>query len=137
MSAAHDEHTTQGGGAPPPDVTIDAPPDPRVTGLWSTQATDVRADRLEASQSAIGRLVARDVRSDQGALGIVRARSVVASEGALGAVAAEHVETHGGFTLLMIARRVSGDVTVLLDWRAAAAAVGALLVLGRLLRGRR
>jgi hypothetical protein len=99
-------------GTPPPDVTIDAPPEP------------------------VGRVVAHEVHAEQGALGVVRARSVVISAGATGAIAATHVENRGGFTVLMLARRVSGDVTVLLDWRAVAA-VGALLVLGRLLRGRR
>jgi hypothetical protein len=44
---------------------------------------------------------------------------------------------NSGFAFLVLARRVSGDVTVLLDWRAAFAALGALLVIGRLLRGRR
>jgi hypothetical protein len=62
---------------------------------------------------------------------------VVTSEGAVGAVAADHVEMNSGFAFLVLARRVSGDVTVLLDWRAAIAALGALLVIGRLLRGRR
>jgi hypothetical protein len=124
-------------GTPPPDVTIDAPPDGAATTLASAQAGDVRAHRVEASQSAIGRLAAHEVRSDQGAMGLVRAERVVTSEGAVGAVAADHVETNGGFTFLMVARKVSGDVTVLLDWRSAAAALGVLLVLGRLLRGRR
>ena len=124
-------------GAPPPDVTIDAPPESSTTSFMSTQVGEVRGDRIEASQSAIGRVRAHEVRADQGALGLVKARSVVNTEGAIGAVAADQVETNGGFAFLMIARRVSGDVTVLLDWRAAIAAVGTLLVLGRLLRGRR
>jgi hypothetical protein len=123
-------------GTPPPDVTIDAPPD-TPTRLVSTQANEVRAQRVEASQSAIGRAVAREIRSDQGALGFVRADSVVADAGAVGAIAANRVEMHGGFAFLVLTRRLSGDVTVLLDWRSAAAAVGVLLVLGRLLRGRR
>jgi hypothetical protein len=124
-------------GTPPPDVTIDAPPESAGTTLASAQAGDVRAHRVDASQSAIGRLVAQEVRSDQGAVGLVRAKRVVTSESAVGAIAADHVETGGGFTFLMLARKVSGDVTVLLDWRSAAAALGVLLVLGRLLRGRR
>jgi len=132
-------------GTPPPDVTIDAPPEADTTspsstpagGLSSTQAAEVRAHHLEANQSAIGRLVAHDVRSRQGAIGLVRARSVEVTEGAVGAIAAERVEMRAGFAFLMVARHVSGDVKVLLDWRSAAAAMGALLVVGRLLRGRR
>lgn len=124
-------------GTPPPDVTLDSPPEGMPTALAQAQVGDVRGDHIEASQSAIGSLVAREVRSDQGAMGLVRARSVVTTEGAVGALAAETVETHGGFAFLVIARRVTGDVTVLLDWRSAVALVGALLVLGRLLRGRR
>lgn len=134
---APDDVTGTDAGIPPPDVTIDAPPEADVTRLSSTQVPEVRAQRLEASQSAIGRLVAGEVRSTQGAVGLVRGRSVEIAEGAVGAVAAEHVETRGGFTFLMLSRHVSGDVRVLLDWRSAAATVGALLVIGRLLRGRR
>jgi hypothetical protein len=136
MTAPHDVGTPDTGG-PPPDVSLDAPPAHVPVTLTEGQTSHVRADRVEANQSAIGQVVAHDVRSEQGAMGLVRARSVVSSEGAAGAIAADHVETHGGFTFLMVARRVSGDVTVLLDWRAAFAAVGALLVIGRLLRGRR
>jgi hypothetical protein len=124
-------------GSPPPDVTLDAPPEHAPVALAEAQASHVRADHVESSQSAIGQVVAHEVHSEQGAMGLVRARSVVSSEGAAGAIAASHVETHGGFAFLMVARRVSGDVTVLLDWRAAFAAVGALIVIGRLLRGRR
>ena len=124
-------------GSPPPDVTLDAPPDGAPVTLTETQTDHVRADRVDSNQSAIGQVVAHEVHSEQGALGLVRARSVVTSEGAVGAIAADRVETQGGFTFLMVARRVSGDVTVLLDWRAAFAAVGALIVIGRLLRGRR
>ena len=124
-------------GTPPPDVTLDAPPASAPVTLTEGQASHVRADRVESNQSAIGRVVAHEVRSEQGALGLVRATSVVTTEGATGAIAADHVESNGGFAFLVVARRVSGDVTVLLDWRAAFAAVGALLVIGRLLRGRR
>ncbi len=124
-------------GSPPPDVTLDVPPAQPPVVLSDAQASHVRADRVESSQSAIGQVVAHEVHSEQGAMGLVRARSVMSSEGAVGAIAADHVQTHGGFTFLMVARRVSGDVTVLLDWRAAFAAVGALIVIGRLLRGRR
>jgi hypothetical protein len=124
-------------GSPPPDVLLDAPPEDVPVALAEAQASHVRADRVESNQSAIGQVVAHEVHSEQGAMGLVRARSVVSSEGATGAIAADHVETHGGFAVVMLARRVSGDVTVLLDWRALFAAVGALIVIGRLLRGRR
>lgn len=135
MTAADDPVTAQ--GTPPPDVTIDVPPEPVPTRVDSTSVADVRAHRVEASQSAIGSAVAREVHLRQGAMGFVRGRSVVTSESAVAAVAAEHVETRGGITVLAIARRMSGDGTVLFDWRAAAAGMAVLLVLGRLLRGRR
>lgn len=124
-------------GTPPPDVTIDAPPAPATTSLDSSQAGEVRVRRMDATQSAVGRAVTSELHSSQGAIGLVRARSVVSEEGAIGAVAAEQVETRGGFAFLVVARRVSGDVTVLLDWRGAVAALAGLLVIGRLLRGRR
>lgn len=135
MTEAEDPVTAQ--GTPPPDVTIDVPPEPGPTRVVSTEAPEVRAHRVEASQSAIGRAVAREVELRQGAMGFVRGRSVTTRESAVGAIAAEHVETRGGVTLLVLARRVSGDGTVLLDWRAAAAGLGVLLIVRRLLRGRR
>jgi hypothetical protein len=150
MAAPDDVTGPTSAGTPPPDVTLDAPPpdgapavtgasvaEPGVTRLASTQVGEVHAQRVEATQSAIGRLAASDVRASQGAMGLVRGRSVELVEGAAGASAAERVEVRGGFAFLMVARHVSGDVRVLLDWRSAAAAVGALLVIGRLLRGRR
>lgn len=121
-------------GTPPPDVSIDVPPEPEPTRLGSTAVSELRASHVEVSESAIGRAVAHDVQLHQGAMGFVRGRSVVTRESAVGAVAAERVETHGGFAFLLLARRVSGDVTVLFDWRAVAAGVGALLIVGRLLR---
>lgn len=135
MTAVDDTVTAE--GTPPPDVTLDVPPEPAPTRLASTEATEVRAHRVEASQSAIGRAVAREVHLDQGAMGLVRGRSVVTSESAVGAIAAEHVETRGGVTFLVLARLVSGDGSVLFDWRAAMAGLAMLVVLGRLLRGRR
>ncbi len=139
MPAPNDDppEPTPDQGPPPPDVTIDAPPDPPSTSLGSTQAAEVRARSVEATQSAVGRAVAHDVRIDQGALGLARARSVVTNESAIGVVAAGHVETRGGISFLVLARRWTGDATVLLDWRSVLAVACALVVLARLLRGRR
>jgi len=134
---APDEAREPDAGSLPPDVSLDVPPEDVPVTLTEAQTGDVRAHRVDSSQSALGRVVAHEVHSEQGAMGLVRARSVVTSEGAMGAVAADHVEMNSGFAFLVLARRVSGDVTVLLDWRAAFAALGALIVIGRLLRGRR
>ena len=136
MTAPDEQHEPDAGSLPP-DVSLDVPPEDAPVDLTQVQTGDVHAHRVDSSQSALGRVMAHEVHSEQGAMGLVRARSVVTSDGAIGAIAADEVEMHGGFAFLVLARRVSGDVTVLLDWRAASAALAALLVIGRLLRGRR
>src|SRR5262245_18136818 len=125
-----------GAGAPPPDVTLDAPPTDEPVTLSNDSTTSVHAAHVEASQAALGRVLAREVRAEQSAVGFARADRVAVSEGAVGAISAEQVEVRGGFVVLMVARRLSGDVTVLFDWRSLAAFAGVMLVVGRLLRGR-
>jgi hypothetical protein len=121
---------------PPPDVTIDAPPDAPSVEVQEAHIGGIRGSRVDASEDAIGHLVADEVHLEQGAVGLLRAQQVGITQGVVGALAAEHVEARESFAFLVIARRLSGDVTVLLDWRSVAALVGTLLVLGRLLRGR-
>jgi hypothetical protein len=112
-------------------------PEPGHVRMDQASAASIRATRVEASQSAAARVTASSVTMNQGAIGFVRGADVHMDQGAVGAVAAEHAEFSGGFAFLVLARRVSGQVNVLLDWRGVAAAVAVLLVLGRLLRGRR
>ena len=95
---------------------LDAP-----RGVRSGYGASIRATNVEAHQSAAARVTGTSVRMDQGAIGLVHANEVHLEQGAIGAVAADEVEFHGGFAYLVLARRVSGQVTVLLDWRAAAA----------------
>jgi hypothetical protein len=105
--------------------------------MTQASAASIRATSVEANQSAAARVTASTITLSQGASGLVRGTDVHVDQGAVGAVAAEHAEFTDGFVFLVVARRVSGQVTVLLDWRGVAAAVAVLLVLGRLLRGRR
>ena len=104
--------------------------------MVQASAADIQANTVEAHQSAAARVTAGSVNMSQGASGFVRGAEVHIEQGAVGAVAAEHVELREGFTLLVLARRVSGEATILLDWRGLVAAAALLLVLGRLLRGR-
>ena len=105
--------------------------------MVQASAAEIRAHTVEAHQSAAARVNAGSVSLSQGASGFVRGGDVHIEQAAVGAVAADHVEIREGFALLMLARRVSGDVTVLLDWRGLAVARRAPAVIGRLLRGRR
>ncbi|MFN8517857.1 MAG: hypothetical protein U0667_00390 [Chloroflexota bacterium] len=133
---APDDVTGSDAGTPPPDVTLDAPP---VTddARPSAALAEARAHRIESNQGAIGRAVAHEVHATQGAIGVARAEVLEFREGAIGVLAARQVEARDTVVGLMVARHVGGDVRVLLDWRSVAAAVGAVLVIGRLLRGRR
>ncbi len=112
-------------------------PEPGHVRMAQASAASIRATNVEAHQSAAARVTGSTVNLSQGASGFVRGTDVHMEQGAVGAVAADHVEFHDGFAFLVVARRVSGQVTVLLDWRGVAAAIAVLLVLGRLLRGRR
>jgi len=112
-------------------------PEPGHVRMTQASAASIRATTVEATQSAAARVTASSVTMSQGASGFVRGTDVRLEQGAVGAVAAEHVEFQDGFALLVVARKVSGQVTVLLDWRGVAALVAVILVLGRLLRGRR
>ena len=104
--------------------------------MVQASAADIRATTVEAHQSAAARVTAGSVSLSQGASGFVRGGEVHIEQAAVGALAGDHVEFREGFAMLVIARRASGHVTVLFDWRGLAAAVAVLLVLGRLLRGR-
>jgi hypothetical protein len=118
--------------------------------------------------SAVGRIEGDQVRVDMGAVGAIRADQVSVDRGAVGAVLADRVEVSRGYArsilarqvqidrggarvvvaadvraqqsavMFLVARRVSGDVRVLLDWRGALA-FGAVtgFVLALLARGRR
>lgn len=130
--------------APWPDSDTFTPGGPSITEtepgiirMTQASAADIRARTVEMHQSAAGDVTGSTVHLQQGAVGFVRGATVHVESGAVGAVAAEHAEMTNGFALLVVARRVSGQVVVLLDWRGMAAATALLLVLGRLLRGRR
>ena len=121
---------------------------------------------VELRLSAVGMVEAADVSFAQGALGAVRADNVAVDKGAIGAALANHVEVSRGYArsiiarevqldraaarvvvaadvnvqrsaiLFLVARRVAGDVRVLLDWRGGLAfGAAAGLVLGLLRRG--
>ena len=110
---------------------------PSVIQMDQSSAGEIRAQTVHMNQSAAGSVMGSTIHLQQGASGFVRGTTVEVQEGVVGAVAADQVEFRDGFALLIVARRVSGQTTVLLDWRAVTGAVAVLVVLGRLLRGRR
>jgi hypothetical protein len=83
----------------------------------------VLAGELHMTQSAASSVLARDVRIEQSAV-----RMLVANE--------VHAERTTG-VLVLIARKVEGDVRTVLDWRGAIAFGAAFGVIVSLLRGRR
>jgi hypothetical protein len=130
--------------------------------------TSVSADRMDIRAGAVGRVDAGEVTVTVGAIGATRADRVSVDKGALGAALAGNVEVSRGYArsilarqvqidraaarmiiaadvraertavVFLLARRVSGDVRVLLDWRGALA-FGAVagLVGGLIARARR
>lgn len=113
--------------------------------------TSVDAERVHVRLSAIGRVQASEMSVQQGAVGMVRAEQLSVERGAVGAAMADRVEVDRGYArsilarqvqldraaarvivaadvranqtavVFLIARRVSGEVKVLFDWRGALA----------------
>ena len=130
--------------------------------------TSISADRVDVRAGAVGRVEAGEVTVSVGAIGAARADNVSVDRGALGAAMAGNVEVSRGYArsilarqvqidrgaarmivaadvrtertavVFLLARRVSGDVRVLFDWRGAIAfgAVAGVLV-GLISRARR
>lgn len=113
----------------------------------------VESDSLTVAQGAVGAARVGTLTVEQGAVGAVLAdraevsrgyaRSIVARQvqldrGAARVVVAADVNAHQSAVMFLIARRVSGEVRVLFDWRGALAfGAAAGLVIGLLTRMRR
>jgi hypothetical protein len=81
-----------------------------------------RADRIVVERGAIGGAVAREVQLSQGVARGVLAQHVRIEQSFVRSVVAADVTTGGPTGIgILIARRVVGDVKVLLDWRGALA----------------
>ena len=112
-------------------------------GIGRAQAVDIavsqggiglaRGDRVSVEMGAIGAAIGGEVRVTQGAVGSVLAREVRIEQAAVRTIVANNVRferTTG--VLILLARKVEGDVRVLLDWRGAAAfgvAAGAVIAI--------
>jgi hypothetical protein len=149
----------------PPVMTVVAPAADATVLTPDEDDASLDGDRLELRLSAVGMVDAADVSFSQGALGAARADSVTVDRGAVGAALGDRVEVSRGYArsilarhvqmdraaarvivaadvkiersavMFLVARRVAGDVRVLLDWRGAVA-FGAIagLVMGLLRR---
>ena len=122
-------------------------PDPAI----DEAGTSLSADRVDVRAGAVGRVEAGEVTVTGGAIGAARADRVSVDRGALGAAMAGEVEVSRGYArsilarqvqidrgaarmivaadvraertavVFLLARRVSGDIRVLFDWRGAVA----------------
>lgn len=130
--------------------------------------TSLAGDHVQVLRAAVGRLEATEVAVEQGAIGAARAQHVKLERSAVGAALAENVEVSRSYArsilarqvqldrgaarvviaadvrtnqtavMFLVARRVAGDVRVLLDWRGALAfGAGAGLVLALFRRSRK
>jgi hypothetical protein len=94
-----------------------------------------RADRITVERGAIGGAVAREVQVSQGFARGVLAQNVRIEQSVVRSVVAAEVTTGGPtFIGILLARRVVGDVRVLLDWRGALAFGAAAGLVGGLIR---
>jgi len=147
-------------------ITLPPPQETALAPVATDDDGGLDAERVELRLSAVGMVDAGDVQFAQGALGAARAETVSVEQGAVGAALADKVAVSRGYArsilarevqlessaarvvvaadvraersavMFLVARRVVGDVRVLLDWRGAAA-FGAIagLVIGLLRRG--
>lgn len=98
-----------------------------------------RADRVTVDQGALGGAIAREVTVSQGVARTLVAQEAHLEQSFVRTLVASEVRTDGPTGIgILIARRVVGDVKVLLDWRGAlafGAATGLVAgLLGRLRR---
>jgi hypothetical protein len=130
----------------------------------------VDGELVELRRSAVGRVEASQLSVDMGAIGAARAEHLTVERGAIGAALGEQVGVSRGYArsilarqvqldrsaarvviaadvrtnqtavMFLVARKVSGDVRVVFDWRGAVAfgaAAGIAFALLRRVRGRR
>jgi hypothetical protein len=141
----------------------EATPEPAV----AEDGASLAAESVDVHRAAVGRVEASNVTVSQGAIGASRADNVSVDRGAVGAAIGERVEVSRGYArsilarqvqmdraaarvviaadvraeqtaiMFLIARKVDGNVRVLLDWRGALA-FGAIagIVFGLLSRAR-
>jgi hypothetical protein len=118
-------------------------------GIGRAEATDIRvtqggiglarADRVSVLMGGVGAVMGREVSISQGGVGSILAQQANVDQAVVRTLVAQEVEFRKpSGVLVLIAQRVSGDVRVLLDWRAALAFGAAFGVLAGLVgRGRR
>lgn len=98
----------------------------------------VRADQVSVDRGAVGAVLAGEVEISRGYARSILARQVQIDRGAARVVIAADVRSQQSTVMFLVARRVSGDMRVLFDWRGAlafGAAAGVVLTL--LARARR
>jgi hypothetical protein len=96
----------------------------------------VTGGNVSIVQGGASRVHGKSVSVNQGGAMVIRGDRVTVEQGGALAFIANRIEARDAGAMFLIARQVSGDVRVLVDWRAVAAVIGGLILLG-LLRGRR
>ena len=94
-----------------------------------------RAERISVELGAIGVAVGTDVSVTQGFVRTVLARNVVVHQGGARTIVAGNVTLEGrSRSIILLARKVEGDVRTVLDWRGALALGAGLAIAAGLLR---
>jgi len=97
-----------------------------------------RADRISIEMGGLGAAMGGEVSITQGGAGSILGQRVTIDQAVVRTLVAQEVEFRGpGAALVLIAQRVSGDVRVLLDWRAGLAFGVAFGLVSGLVRRRR
>jgi hypothetical protein len=129
-----------GSSGPAPDVTVHR------GALGATTASDInvsigaigaaRAERVSVELGSIGAVAAREVRVRTGGVGAIAGQTVQLELALVRSIVAQHVTLgRGSGAGIVIAARVDGDGTPLLDWRGGLA-VGTILAVVWLLARR-
>jgi hypothetical protein len=94
-----------------------------------------RAERISVELGAIGVAIGSDVSVTQGFARTVLARNAVVHQGGARTIVAGNVTLEGrSSTIILVARKVEGDVRTVLDWRGALAVGAGLALAAGLLR---
>jgi hypothetical protein len=133
---------TEAAGAPeaaPPEAAPPeaAPPDAAAAGVTAAAAAVAASrDRVEVRDASAERIEAHTVSITQGGAGIIRGDQVKLEQGGAFAIVARRIDIRDSGAFILLARKVTGDVTVALDWRAIAALVMGIIAI-MVVRGRR
>jgi hypothetical protein len=99
--------------------------------------SDAAQEAVSMVQAGANRIEGDSISMSQSGAGVIRGGQITVDQGGAFAIVGDRIDVREGGAAVLLAREVSGQPVVLLDWRSVVALVGGLLLLKLLFRGRR